>query len=202
MQYSEIEKILSQKDTVLKEIIDSLTSPIQPFPSVDVYTDLMKSIVSQQLSVKVADIIWNRFINLYPNQNPIAEAVIITQHEDLRGVGLSNAKANYIKNVATFHLDKGINFEYLNNKTDQEVIDNLTEIKGVGKWTVQMVLMFSMDRPNVFPVDDLGIQTKMKKYYNLTDDKKKLKIEMTKIAEKWIPYRTLACKHLWNSTLK
>ena len=92
-------------------------------------------------------------------------------------------------------------YESLNKKNDDEIIKFLTQIKGVGKWTVQMILMFSMDRPDVFPVDDLGIQNKMKAIYQLSDDKKELKQQMIIVSEKWRPYRTLASKHLWNYKL-
>ena len=156
--------------------------------------------MSQQLSVKVADIIFARFLDLFPNRYPTAKTLITIEDDVLRSVGLSYRKASYLKNVAEFSLKNNMEFEYLQSKTDNEFIDYLIEIKGVGKWTVQMILMFPMDRPDVFPVDDLGIQNNMKKIYNLTSGKKELKKEIMEIAKNWKPFRTLGSKYIWNYT--
>ncbi len=199
--YDEIAEILKEKDARLKQIIESVKDPIVPEPSVDIYFDLLQSIVSQQLSVKVAAIIWQRFLDLFPDQYPTDCVLQQETDEVLRGVGLSRQKANYLRNVATFSIENGMDFELLSAKTDDEIIAYLTQIKGVGKWTVQMVLMFPMDRPNVFPVDDLGIQTKMIGHYNLKGEKKELRKQMLAIAESWEPYCSLASKYLWGSTL-
>jgi len=197
-KYSEIEKVLQAKDAVLAKVIKSNGLKIQPHPSVDIYLDLMNSIVSQQLSVKVARVIWKRFLDLFQNLYPDPEAVLSFEISELRKVGLSNSKANYLQNVAEFSIKNNLSFESLQELSDDEIIKLLTQIKGVGKWTVQMILMFSMDRPDVFPVDDLGIQTKMKVIYQLEEEKKELKKKITEIAENWKPYRTLASKHIWN----
>ncbi len=197
-KYSEIEKVLQTKDAVLAKVITSNGAKIQPHPSVDIYLDLMNSIVSQQLSVKVARVIWKRFLDLFQNLFPDPEAVLSFEIAELRKVGLSNSKANYLQNVAEFSMKNNLSFESLQDLSDDEIIKLLTQIKGVGKWTVQMILMFSMDRPDVFPVDDLGIQTKMKVIYQLEEEKKELKKKITEIAENWKPYRTLASKHIWN----
>jgi DNA-3-methyladenine glycosylase II len=92
-----------------------------------------------------------------------------------------------------------MSFDFLQTKSDEEIIAYLSQIKGVGKWTVQMILMFPMDRPNVFPVDDLGIQNAMKGLYSIALEKKELKAKMLEIASVWEPYRTLASKYLWKS---
>src|SRR5690606_7014060 len=118
-----------------------------PTPSVDVYYYLLNSIVSQQLSVKVADIIWNRFLDLFPERYPVPEELTNKTDGELRGIGLSFQKLNYMRNVADFSMEYGMEFEMLDDWTDDEIIKYLTQIKGVGKWTVQMVLMFPMDRP-------------------------------------------------------
>ncbi len=198
--YAEILKILKKKDTTLKAAIESVKVPIQPEPSVDIYFDLLQSIVSQQLSVKVAAIIWQRVLNLFPDQYPHDRALVDYSDETLRGVGLSRQKANYLRNVAQFSIEHGMDFEMLSAKSDTQIIEYLTAIIGVGKWTVQMVLMFPMDRPNVFPVDDLGIQTKMSSHYKLSGEKKVIRKRMLEIAENWQPYRSLASKYLWKST--
>ena len=110
---------------------------------------------------------------------------------------MSNNKVRYIKNVAEFSLENDISFEQLQRKSNQEIMDYLTQIKGVGKWTVQMILMFPMDRQNVFPIDDLGIQKGMKKLYQLDVEKKELKQKLDEIADNWHPYKTLASKYIW-----
>ena len=186
-----------KKDPVLYNAILQLDHLIKPEPSVDVYKSLLASIVSQQLSTKVADIIWQRFTDLFISRYPHPNILLEMPHEEVRKVGLSNNKVKYVKNVAEFSQNNDISFEFLQQRTDVEIIDYLTQIKGVGKWTVQMILMFPMDRPNVFPVDDLGIQRAIKNLYNVALEKKELKQELIKISDNWHPYKTLACKYLW-----
>ena len=128
---------------------------------------------------------------------PDAESLLAKEHQILRGIGLSNSKANYVKNVAEFNLSNDISFDNLQKKPDEEIIEYLTQIKGVGRWTVQMILMFPMDRPNVFPSNDLGIQIAMKKLYNIELEKKELIERMEAIAVQWDPYKTMASKYLW-----
>jgi DNA-3-methyladenine glycosylase II len=118
--------------------------------------------------------------------------------DTLRAIGLSNAKTHYVRNVAQFHLEQGMEVSKLSKMSDEEVIGYLTQIKGVGRWTVEMLLMFALGREDVFAIDDFGIQKAMINLYKLdTSDKKKLKQDMLRISEKWIPYRTYACRMLW-----
>ncbi len=160
---------------------------------------LCYSIMSQQLSTKVARVFHQRFIELYNGNEPNAKQIAETKFETLRGIGLSNAKANYILNVANFEITHGMHSRKLNKMSNDEVITYLTQIKGVGKWTVEMLLMFALGREDVFAVDDLGIQTAMIKIYKLNaDDKKEMRQRMLKISAKWEPYRTYACLHLWH----
>lgn len=160
---------------------------------------LMRSIMGQQLSTKVAQVIYNRFLALYNNKEPKPQQVIDTPNEVLRSIGLSNAKVQYVKNVAVYCIEHKINDKKLHALTNEEIIDLLVAIKGVGKWTVEMLLMFSLGREDVFSVDDLGIQQAMIKLYNLNiEDKKQLKQQMITISNKWQPYRTFACLHLWS----
>ena len=186
-----------KKDKILYKAITDLDSEIRPQLDIDIYHSLLSSIVSQQLSTKVVKIIWNRFTDLFVDGYPDAEILLSKEHEVLRGIGLSNNKANYVKNVAEFYLDNDMSFDYLQMMSDDQIIEYLTQIKGVGKWTVQMILMFPMDRPNVFPIDDLGIQNSMKKLYSIKLEKKELKIRMNEISLIWEPYRTMASKYLW-----
>ncbi|MCF6222292.1 MAG: hypothetical protein L3J34_01060 [Flavobacteriaceae bacterium] len=194
--YADIIQYL-KKDKILYRAIGQYSEEIKPEYDIDIYFSLIQSIVSQQLSTKVARIIFNRLIDLFVDRYPKSDQLLVTEHEILRGIGLSNNKANYIKNVAEFSLQNDITFDYLNVKTDNEIIEYLTQIKGVGKWTVQMILMFPMDRPNVFPVDDLGIQNGMKRLYKIDLEKKELKLKLNEIAAQWHPYKTLASKYIW-----
>jgi len=186
-----------KKDDILYRAILELDKEVKPELDIDIYHSLLGSIVSQQLSTKVVKIIWRRFSDLFVDGYPDAESLLSKEHNLLRGIGLSNNKARYVKNVAEFKLANDMSFDYLNSLEDENIIDYLTQIKGVGKWTVQMILMFPMDRPNVFPVDDLGIQNAMKSLYNIDLEKKELKLRMNEIANVWDPYKTLASKYLW-----
>jgi len=186
-----------EKDKTLHGAIQLIDHEIKPEFDIDVYFSLLHSIVSQQLSTKVVRVIWRRFTDLFVNGYPNPKILLTTDHEVLRGIGLSNNKVRYVKNVAEFSLLNDMSFEFLQKQTDTEIINYLTQIKGVGKWTVQMILMFPMDRPNVFPVDDLGIQNAMKKMYKIDLEKKELKQKLNEISEKWHPYKTLACKYIW-----
>ena len=159
---------------------------------------LMASIISQQLSTKVAAIIFDRFVALYPAKKPTIQKVLDTPEETLRGIGISYAKINYIYSVANFCLEHKITDKKIQKLSNEDIIELLTQIKGVGKWTVEMLLMFSLGREDVFAVDDLGIQQAMTKLYNLDPThKKQLKIDMLERSKAWSPYRTYACLHLW-----
>lgn len=157
------------------------------------------SIMSQQLSTKVAATFQKRFLALYDSDKPTAEQIASTPFETLRGIGLSNQKARYILNIAEFFIKEKDAEKRIMKMNNEEVIEYLTQIKGVGRWTTEMLLMFTLGRENVFPVDDYGIQVAMKKLYRLKDDNKKLfREKIMKIASKWEPYQTYACLHLWH----
>ena len=160
---------------------------------------LCASIMSQQLSTKVAKVIYHRFLELYGGEEPTPEQIVATPADKLRAIGLSNAKTQYVINVAQFAIDHKLDDKMLKKMTDEEIVALLTQIKGVGKWTVEMLLMFTLGKPDVFAVDDYGIQVAMKKLYRLDDSNKKVfKEKMLNISKKWSPYRTYACMHLWN----
>lgn len=159
---------------------------------------LCASIMSQQLSTKVAKVIFTRFLELYDGKEPTPQQIVDTPYDTLKGIGLSNAKTLYILNVAHFAIEHKLDDKKIRKMSNEEIIDLLTQIKGVGKWTVEMLLMFTLGREDVFAVDDYGIQSAMKKIYKLDDtDKKAMKEAMLKISAKWSPYRTYACLHLW-----
>lgn len=160
---------------------------------------LCASIMSQQLSVKVAEVIYRRFLDLYGKKEPTPLQIVDTPNETLRAIGLSNAKVNYVKNVAQFAIDHGMDDKKLAKMSNEEIIEYLVPIKGVGRWTVEMLLMFALGREDVFAPDDLGIQNAMIGFYKLDRTNKKQFIEdMKRISEKWTPYRTYACLHLWD----
>ena len=185
------------KDRALKKLING-SEAYALKKRKNICTYLCASIMSQQLSTKVATVIHNRFLALYGGKEPTPQQILDTPFETLRGIGLSNAKAGYVKNVAQFEIDFGMDHKKLHKMDNEEVIAYLTPIKGVGRWTVEMLLMFALGREDVFAVDDLGIQNAMIKLYKLNrKDKKKLKEELLRISQKWSPYRTYACRHLW-----
>jgi DNA-3-methyladenine glycosylase II len=150
------------------------------------------------LSTKVAQVIHKRFLALYNDKEPTLQQILDTPLTTLRSIGLSNAKTNYVHNVVKFCIEHDITDKKLNVMTNMEVIELLTQIKGVGRWTVEMLLMFTLGREDVFAIDDLGLQQSMIKLYKLERlDKKQLHEKLIKISTKWSPYRTYACMYLW-----
>lgn len=185
------------KDAELKKIIDNWNIPsLERSENIALY--LCLSIISQQLSTKVARVISDRFLGLFQGTNPTCELIQSKDTETLRSVGLSQAKANYIHNVCGFFIEHQITDQTLQSMSDDEIIELLTQIKGVGRWTVEMLLMFALGRQDVFAADDLGVQQAMIRAYKIpTESKKTLRIEMLRISARWSPYRTYACMALW-----
>ena len=185
-----------QKDKKLASIIGEEVYELKLHPNIPVR--IMASIISQQLSTKVAKVIFRRFLELYKGKEPKPKQVLDTPSTTLRSIGLSNAKVSYVHNVAAFCIEQKISDKKLLAMSNEEIIDRLVQIKGVGKWSVEMLLMFTLGRQDVFAVDDLGIQQAMTKLYKLDAvDKKGMKEKMLKLSAKWSPYRTYACLHLW-----
>jgi len=185
------------KDKKFKKILE-LQQPFVLAKRKNVYLHLCNSIMSQQLSTKVADVFQRRFLALYKTKNPTAVEIAATPFETLRGIGLSNAKANYVLNVCNFFIEEKITDARLHKMSNEELIKYLTQIKGVGQWTVEMVLMFTLGREDVFALDDLGIQQAICKLYNIdSTNKKAMKEKMLNVSKKWSPYRTYACRYLW-----
>ena len=187
---------LKASDPILARIITG-DATFKAFRNPDMYYSLLASITSQQLSVKAADTIFGRFLDLFPKRYPEPKRLLALSIDQLRSVGVSRQKAGYMQNVATFAVQHDLGHGALKKMSDDEIIALLTQIKGVGRWTVEMLLMFPLKRPDVFPADDLGIQNAMKKLYGLRQTGPKLRKKMAAIAEAWRPHRTLACKHLW-----
>ena len=191
-------RLVLSRDPVMAGIIAGKPDIVSSAHS-DIYLNLISSIISQQLSTKVAAVIKTRFLNLFPDQYPHADQVLTLTDEIMRSVGLSFQKIKYIRNVAEFKATGQLEYEFINALPDEELITHLTQIKGVGRWTAEMILMFALDRLDVFPVLDLGIQNAIKRAYNLETAGKTLLAQMREISENWRPYRTLACKYLWRS---
>jgi DNA-3-methyladenine glycosylase II len=186
------------KDKRLRKLIDA-HDPFTLKKKKNIHLHLCRSIMSQQLSTIVAAIIYKRFLDLFNTNAPTPEMILAIPFDTLRAIGLSNAKTNYVQNVARFAIEQGIDHKKINKMGNDEVIEYLTRIKGVGRWTVEMLLMFTLGREDVFAVDDLGIQNAMINLYKLDNtDRKKLKEDMLRISKKWSPYRTYACLHLWH----
>jgi DNA-3-methyladenine glycosylase II len=186
------------KDKKFKKLIEG-REPFKLKKRKHIHLHLCGSIMSQQLSTKVADVIYKRFLALFNTKTPTPEQILAITPDKLRAIGLSNAKASYVHNVSRFAIEKGMDYKHLNKLSNDEVITYLTEIKGVGRWTTEMLLMFTLGREDVFAVDDLGIQNAMIKLYKLDNsNKKELREKLLKLSEKWSPYRTYACLHLWH----
>lgn len=186
------------QDKILSPIIDKCTLTIHKAP-LQLFDDLLRSIVSQQLSTKAAATIYDRFLALFENKIPTPDQIKKQSDAQLRAVGLSGQKSAYIRNVVDHFDANNLYNRNWDNYSDDEIIDELTKIKGVGKWTVEMILMFSLHRPDVLPLDDLIIRNSMISFYNITSEKKQQIVDLTQIAEKWRPYRSYACRYLWAS---
>jgi DNA-3-methyladenine glycosylase II len=185
------------KDKKLKKLVEA-GEPHQLRRRKNICNYLCASIMSQQLSTKVADVFHKRFMELYGGKDPSPQQILDTPFETLRAIGLSNAKANYVRNVAQFEIEFGMDHKKLHKMDNEEVIVYLTQIKGVGRWTVEMLLMFALGREDVFAIDDWGVQNAMINLYKLDrTDKKKFREDLLRISKKWSPYRTYACVHLW-----
>lgn len=185
------------RDKKLKTIID-LQEPFTLEIRKKVYLSLCSSILSQQLSTKVAKVLYQRFLNLFGGKEPTLQQILNIPATAFRNIGFSNAKASYVHNVARFFADNKITDASLYKMNDEEVLALLTQIKGVGKWTVEMILMFTLGREDIFAMDDLGLKQSVIRLYKIKEtDPKLIRERIQKISLKWSPYRTYACKYLW-----
>jgi DNA-3-methyladenine glycosylase II len=189
-------------DPKLYKVLDQIHKAYGPIPEKEklnpseYFNELVESIVSQQLSIKAADTIYGRVKALLPKGQVTPENILKTKSEDLRACGLSNAKVSYVKDLAQKVKDKEVDLERLDTLSNEEVIEELTKIKGIGPWTAEMFLMFSLNREDVFSHGDLGLKNALKKIYSLENPTKD---ELEKIVLKWCPYRTWGCRILWKS---
>lgn len=163
----------------------------------DAYGALLRSIVGQQLSTKAARTIYGRMTDLFDGHAPTPQQLLDVDPERIRAAGLSYGKISYLRDLAAHVEDGSLELERLPELTDEEVTAQLTAIKGLGKWTADMFLMFHLGRPDILPVGDLGIRRAVQVEYRMRKlpDAKRLE----KVAKPWRPYRTLACLFLWSS---
>ena len=196
VKQSAIEKHFSSVDPILAShfhlIADlTLTASTNPF------VDLVESITSQQLSVKAGSTIFERFKKLFSKGRITPNGILSLSDQQIRDVGVSWSKVKYIKSIAEAVNSGSVVFESFSKMQDEEVIEKLTTIHGVGRWTAEMFLMFALGREDIFSYGDLGLRRGIQKIYRF---KKEPSVkQMEKIVKKWTPYRTYAARILWNS---
>jgi DNA-3-methyladenine glycosylase II len=190
---------LSAADPVMARLIDErgpLT--ITASPRADYFFTVLDAIASQQLSSKVAATIVNRIRALVPGEDtPTAEQIFALPDQALRDVGLSWAKVSYIKDLSRRVVSGELDLVHVSQMSDEEIIKELVAVKGIGRWTAEMFLLFSLARPDVFAVDDYGLRVAVKRLYDLPDLPNPA--PMREIAEPWRPYRSYASLYLWRS---
>lgn len=187
---------LQKSDPVMKKIIKAV-GPFKQTVIRDRFFSLVRSIVSQQISTAAARTIQGRLVDAIAPGKVEPDAILKFSIDDLREIGISRQKATYLLDLAAKVADGSVNLKTMGRKTDEEVIESLTQIKGIGVWTAQMFLMFSLARIDVFPHGDLGIQNGIEKNYSFRGELTKEK--MLKIAKPWSPYSTVASWYLWRS---
>lgn len=186
---------LKKSDPVLRAIIERVGPCRMEFGPAE-FCSLAEAIIYQQLNGKAAVTIWKRFAAL-AGEPVTPDGILKLSDEQLRAVGLSKQKSAYLKDLAAKTAAGLLDFSRLPDLPDEEVIEHLTQVKGIGVWTAHMFLIFSLRRPNVLPTGDYGVQVAVKKHYK----KRKLPKpkDMEKIARAWEPYRSIACWYMWRS---
>ena len=185
---------LKKIDPILGSIINENLPPLTGNRTV--YEDLLSSIISQQLSVKAASSIEKKFLLLFKGNFPKIETLLKTTPEKLRTAGISHQKAEYMHSVATHFKAHKLHEKDFHTMSDKEILEILIPIKGVGTWTIEMLLMFTIKHPDIFSIKDLGLINGVCKLYNLKKTKT-LSKRILKISEKWSPYRTTASRYIW-----
>lgn len=182
-------------DPILKSLLSK--HPLKEYYGGDgnYFLDLIEIVTGQQLSMKAADTILARFLALFPAK-PKPDEVLAVTIETLRSVGLSNSKANYVRNIAQAVSSGSLPLNQFEKLTDEKIKHELIKIKGIGPWSAEMFLIFSLKRPDVFSVGDLGLRTAIERLYGIKRDNLK---QIEKLAESWHPHRSLACRLLWSS---
>lgn len=185
-------------DPILHSVAQKIKIEDHPaHSSVDYFSHLCEDIIGQQLSGKVSDVIFARFEKLFPKKNITPRTVLKLSEEKLRTTGMSWSKTRFIRDLAQKVLDTSVRLDHLSTLPDEEVIKELTKVKGIGPWTAEMFLMFTLGREDIFSYGDLGLKNAIKKLYGFKKDPT-IK-QMEKIVNKWKPYRTWAARILWKS---
>jgi DNA-3-methyladenine glycosylase II len=197
-EFARARRALMRRDPILAPVIRKYNkTTLVDAPVLDPFPALVRTITSQQLSTKAAATIHGRLLDLMPGRIPTPEAIHGLADMQLRKVGLSRQKAAYLRDLAVKAESGELPLHDLTHLADEEVIEAITKVKGLGRWSAEMFLMFRLRRPDVLPVDDLGIVNAIQRLYGLRKKPKADRIR--KIAEPWRPYRTVACWYLWRS---
>jgi DNA-3-methyladenine glycosylase II len=187
---------LSKKDPTLKKMIAAV-GPCKLEPVADHFRILARSIISQQISTKAALSIANRLLETLGKNKLTPKGILALSDEQMRAAGLSAAKVRYLRDLAERVETRTLRLQALRRMEDEEVIAQLIQVKGIGRWTAEMFLMFSLGRPDVLPVDDLGFRMAIKRHYNFEEIPKR--DALLEIGECWRPYRSIATWYLWRS---
>jgi DNA-3-methyladenine glycosylase II len=197
-EYARARRVLMRRDPVLAPVIKKHRErSLIEGPPVDPFSALVRTIVGQQLSTKAAATIHGRLIALMPAGIATPQAIATLGDAQLRQVGLSRQKSAYLRDLAAKSVSGELHLDSLSEMTDEQVIEAITKVKGLGRWSAEMFLMFRLRRPDVLPVDDLGIVNAIYRLYKLR--KKPSADRIRKMGEAWRPYRTVACYYLWRS---
>jgi DNA-3-methyladenine glycosylase II len=196
--FARARRVLMRRDPILAPVIRKYKQrTIMDTPPLDPFSALVRTITSQQLSTKAAATNHRRILDLMPGGVATPEAVEKTTDDQLRTAGLSRQKIAYVRDLAKHASTGELPLHSLNTLDDEAVITAITKVKGLGRWSAEMFLMFRLHRPDVLPVDDLGIVVAVQRLYGLR--KRPKPDRLRKIAEPWRPYRTVACWYLWRS---
>lgn len=191
-------KHLAAQDPIIGQLIAHYPAPTFHKHG-NYYQELVDSIISQQLSVKAARAIETRFKGLYGGNFPTPEQILDTDIEVLRGVGISRPKARYIQDLAMKILDGTVKFDHFDHQSNEEIIAELTAVKGIGEWTAHMFLMFCMGRLDVLPVGDLGIRNGVMALYDFSTTASPQDIVNIANTHQWHPYESVASWYVWQS---
>ena len=197
-EYARARRLLIRRDPILAPVIRKYRErALIDAPLVDPFPALVRTIVGQQLSTKAAATIYRRRLELIPGGVPAPENLAALTDQQLRQIGLSRQKTAYVRDLSAKAANGDLPLDRLPDLSDDEVIEAITKVKGLGRWSAEMFLMFRLRRPDVLPVDDLGIVNAIHRLYKLRKRPDAKRIQ--RIGETWRPYRTVACWYLWRS---
>ena len=195
--YKKARRVLARRDPVIRDLMRRFGEcGLAKAQRTDPFRALLHAIIAQQLSTKAAATIEARFAALFDGR-PTAAAIAATPDERLRAVGISPQKLGYLRDLCGRTLDGSLSLDALETLPDEDVIVALTNVKGIGRWTAEMFLMFRLHRPDVLPVGDLGIVKAVQRAYKLR--LAPTPVRLTRLGENWRPYRSVACWYLWAS---